>query len=71
MAIIKKADIKKMNFDEIKIKLEELKLELVKSQVISKKTTAKINEIKKTIARLKTFSKQLKTKRKMEVKNGD
>ena len=55
MALIKKADLKKMNFQEIDSKLKELKMELIKSNATAQKSGAKTKEIKRTIARLLTL----------------
>ncbi len=66
MAIIKSKDIKKMTDKERESKLTSLKMELVKANVAANKTNAKTKEIKRAIARLKTFNKsqkeELKTK---------
>lgn len=57
MALIRSKDVAKMSQEERNAKLKELELELVKSYVTANKTTAKTKEIKRTIARLITFSK--------------
>lgn len=48
-------EIQKMGKDEIGKKLKELKLELVKSRA-SKTGSSKTKDIKKIIARIKTFN---------------
>ena len=66
MAILKSKDIRKMSKEEIKNKIKELKIELIKESVnLAKGGKIKIREIKRTIARLMTFSsinKDLETK---------
>lgn len=58
MAILRSKDIKKMNNKEIKDRIKELKMELIKEKVnLSKGGKIKVNEIKKTIARLLTFDR--------------
>jgi ribosomal protein L29 len=58
MAILKKADIKKMSSKDIEGKIKDLKMELIKEGVGSNKGgKMKTKEIKKTIARLLTFNK--------------
>ncbi len=58
MAILKSKEIAKMPEKERKEKLKELKMELVKSTISANKSgKVKINEIKKTIARLLTFNR--------------
>jgi len=67
MATIKMKEIEGMNKADLDKKLKELKLELVKSKVSASKTgTSKIKEIKKIIARIKTFNT---SKSKMEALN--
>ncbi|MEK6840615.1 MAG: 50S ribosomal protein L29 [Nanoarchaeota archaeon] len=58
MAKIKAKDIRKMDKEERKKKLEELRTELVKARVSASKTgNSKVKEIKKTIARMLTIEK--------------
>jgi ribosomal protein L29 len=58
MAIIKMKDISKMNEKDIEEKIKELKMELIKNRVgTSKGGKIKTREIKRTIARLLTFSR--------------
>lgn len=58
MAILKSKEIIKMSEKEIQEKIKELKMESVKSKVAaSKGGKLKIREIKRTIARLLTFSR--------------
>lgn len=68
MAILKSKDIAKMNEKEIEEKLAELKVELIKSRVSGKKTgnLADTQEIRKTIAKLLTFKKQIEIKNKVQ-----
>lgn len=62
MAILKSKEIAKMSNKEIEEKIKELKMELVKSKVAaSKGGKLKIREIKRTIAKLLTFSRQKQT----------
>jgi ribosomal protein L29 len=56
MAILKNKDIRKMSDQEIEDKTKELKLELIKNKV-SDKGKLRVREIKRTIARLLTFSR--------------
>ena len=56
MALIKRKEIKKMDYKSRIEKIKELRFELVKSSVGANKSTAKTKEIKKTIARLLTFN---------------
>jgi len=61
MAVLKSKEIKKMNEKEIHEKVRDLRMELIKNQVASNKGgKIKIREIKRTIARLLTFSRQHK-----------
>jgi ribosomal protein L29 len=56
MAVLKKKDIKNMNENEKKKKLNELKFELIKRKSgTNKQNKVKIKEIKKAIARLLTI----------------
>lgn len=57
MAILKAKDISKMAEKDREEKLKDLRLELVKAKVTANKANAKPKEIKRTIARLITFSK--------------
>ena len=58
MATMKGKEIQKMTEEERNKKLEELKMELVKARVSSSKSgNSKVREIKKLIARIKTFNK--------------
>ncbi len=66
MAILKTSDIKKMTQKEREDRLQQLKTEIVKANVSANKTSAKTKEIKRAIARLKTFSPakaEMKTKK--------
>jgi len=62
---MKAKDIRKMSKNEMEKKLDELKLELIKARGNSSKVGgSKIKEIKKTIAKILTISKQkLETKK--------
>ena len=55
MALLRFNDIKKMNQNQINEKLKELEFEITKSYVAANKTNAKTKEIKRAIARLKTY----------------
>ncbi len=56
MAILRSKEIAKMSDKEKENKLKELRLELVRANVAANKTgKIKINEIKKTIARILTL----------------
>jgi len=70
MAILKSKDIAKMNEKEINDRMEELKIELIKAKVGGKKTgkMADSQEIKRTIAKLLTFKRQIEIKNKAEAK---
>ncbi len=58
MAIIKTKEIMKLGEKEKKEKLKELEVELIKARIsASKSGKAKIHEIKKAIARIKTLTK--------------
>lgn len=51
-------DIKKMNEDERRKKLEELKFELIKSQLANaEKGSSRKSQIRKTIAKIHTINK--------------
>ncbi len=64
MAILRYKDVSKMDAKERETRLNELSLELIKANVTANKQNAKTKEIKKSIARILTFSKNAK-----EVKN--
>jgi len=58
MAILKSKDISRISQKEIEEKIKDLKMELIKNQISSGKGgKMKTREIKRTIARLLTFSK--------------
>jgi ribosomal protein L29 len=58
MAKLKAEEIRKMNKEERKEKLEELKMEMLKARVNASKTgSSKVKQIKKTIARIITLNK--------------
>jgi len=60
MAILKFKDVAKMNEKDLNEKLKELETEIVKARVSVKKAgKANLREMKKAIARLLTFKKQL------------
>lgn len=64
MAILKSKEIAKLTEKELNDKLKELKMELIKNQVgTSKGGKVKTREIKKTIARILTFSRLNKSKK--------
>ena len=68
MAILKNADIRKMNEKEIEEKCKELKIESIKAQVAGKKGgKSNAREIRRTIAKLYTIKAQLN--KKSEVKS--
>ncbi len=59
MAIIKKRQLKEMNDDELRTRLQELKLEIAKEKAQiaiggSPSNTGRVSELKKTIARIMT-----------------
>ncbi len=67
MAIINKQELKNLEADDIKAKVEELKKELIKhnSQIATgttPKSPGRVREIKKTIARLLTIRKNKEIK---------
>lgn len=71
MAILKTKQIKQMKPEELSKKISELKLELVKEMGNVKmgrpiKNPGKIHELKRTVARIKTFQNEI---RKKEVKS--
>ncbi len=57
MAILKSKEISKMNKKDRESKLKDLRFEIVRAGVTANKASAKTKEIKRTIARLITFSK--------------
>jgi len=58
MVILKSKDISRMLNKEIEEKIKNLNMELIKERVnLSKGGKMKIKEIKKTIAKLKTFNR--------------
>ena len=58
MAILKSKEVSKMSEKERNEKIKDLKMELMKDKVnLGKGGKIKINEIKKTIARLHTFNR--------------
>ncbi len=68
MALLKFNDVKKMNQNQIKEKLKELEFEITKSYVTANKTNAKTKEIKRAIARLKTYRFNKSTKGELKTK---
>lgn len=59
MAILKSKDIAKMSKREIEEKIKDLKQELIKERVnLNKGGKIRVKEMKRTIARLMTFSRQ-------------
>jgi len=56
MALLKYKDILKMNPVQRKEKLKELEFALTKTYVTANKANAKTKEIKRAIARLKTYT---------------
>ena len=68
MAILKSKDIAKMHESEMEEKIKDLRMELIKEKVSAGKGgKLKTKEIKRTIARLLTFSRQNKDKEKPKV----
>ncbi len=66
MAILRFKDVKKMDNKQAEDKLKDLEFELIKANVTANKANAKPKEIKRAIARLKTYifnSKELKVKK--------
>ena len=55
MALLKYSEVKKMTDKQIKEKLKDLEFEISKAYVTANKTNAKTKEIKRAIARLKTY----------------
>jgi len=67
MAILKSADVLKMSEKERTTKISELKVELIKAKVSGKKVSKlSLREIKKAIAKLKTFNSMDRIKAEME-----
>ncbi len=66
MAIIRKKELKNMNEEELKERLDALRIELMKeeSKIASKQASQKRREIKKTIARILTMLNQKQKKQK-------
>lgn len=63
MTRLKSKDIKKMEHSEKMKKIEELKMEMIKAKVESSKAgSSKAKEIRKTIARILTLSKEKNSK---------
>ncbi|MEK6933370.1 MAG: hypothetical protein AABW75_00665 [Nanoarchaeota archaeon] len=56
MALLKYKSLKQMNKNDLDTKMSELKLEITKANVTANKVNAKTKEIKRAIARLKTFT---------------
>jgi len=56
MALIKAKDAAKMDMKSRNDRLKELKIELMRSQAGAQKSSGKTKEIKRAIARLKTFN---------------
>lgn len=60
MAILRKEELREMDDEELEEKLDELKLELSKERAQVEiggvpENTGKMNELKKTVARIKTI----------------
>jgi len=69
MAVLRSKEIEKISENEIQEKIKELKTELIRNQVNANKGgKLKTREIKRTIARLLTFSR-LKKSDKQSVEN--
>jgi ribosomal protein L29 len=67
MTRLKAKDILKMDSQEKMKKIEELKLELIKAKVSAAKAgNSKSKEIRKTIARILTLNKGIKTPKQVE-----
>ena len=64
MALLKYKDLKQMNKNDLDTKMSELKLEITKANVTANKVNAKTKEIKRAIARLKTFTSLMGVKNK-------
>jgi len=55
---IKTKDLRRMSNEERERKLLELKMELIKSGIVSQKSSSKVKEIKKMIAKILTLNKK-------------
>lgn len=64
MTLLKYKDLKQMSEKDKEAKMSELKLELIKANVPANRVNAKTKEIKKAIARLKTFISTMEVKNK-------
>ncbi|MBI2632262.1 hypothetical protein HYW75_04620 [Candidatus Pacearchaeota archaeon] len=64
MALLKYKELKQLNENSIDTKMTELKLELIKANVAANRVNAKTKEIKRSIARLKTFISSTEVKNK-------
>ncbi len=65
MAILRVSEIRTMNETEKQDELDKLKLELIRERAIASaggapENPGRINEIRKTIARIKTIQKEIK-----------
>ncbi len=60
MAVLKAKEVVKMNLKSRNDRLNELKLELMKSMSGTQKSLGKTKEIKRAIARIKTFNSSQK-----------
>jgi large subunit ribosomal protein L29 len=63
MAILKKSELKKMNKKQLQEKLNELNIELMKEKAASEigasvSNPGRIKEIRRTIARIKSITKE-------------
>lgn len=56
MALLKSKDAAKMDSKSLLEKMKELEIELIKSYAGTQKSTGKTKEIKRTLARIKTFN---------------
>lgn len=69
MALLKFKDIKKMDSKQTEERIKALEFELIRAGVTANKASAKTKEIKRAIARLKTYvlnksnEEELKTKK--------
>jgi ribosomal protein L29 len=67
MTRLKTKDIRKMDNQEKMKRIDELKLEMIKAKVsASKSGNSKAKEIRKTIARILTLNKEIKTSKQVE-----
>ena len=64
MAFLKAKDASKMDAKSREDKLKELQMELMKSYVGVQKSTGKTKEIKRAIARIKTFNAEKSAEKK-------